>query len=132
MASAGRKAFENETEAWEALGIVDLIGHQASILDILEAIYAPIHNKYVFDGYLPDGFFESAEDEILIALRCYLSNVPETLANNRKFTINRARQGERDFKVMWDRQGHCNTQFEFGTKSDIEHDTSGVGLIISA
>ena len=82
MASAGRKAFENETEAWEALGIVDLIGHQASILDILEAIYAPIHNKYVFVGYLPDGFFESAEDEILIALRCYLSNVPETVRDH--------------------------------------------------
>ncbi|KAJ6188801.1 hypothetical protein N7519_003709 [Penicillium mononematosum] len=82
MPSAERKVFENETEAWEALGIVDLIGDQACILEIVERVYAPIHNKYIFDGYLPDGFFESAEEELLLALRCYLWDVPETVTDH--------------------------------------------------
>ncbi|OQE87957.1 hypothetical protein PENNAL_c0018G09236 [Penicillium nalgiovense] len=77
------KVFKNETEAWEALGIVDIIGAQVRILEIVKRIYAPIHNKYIFDGYHPGGFFEStAEVDLLIALRCHVWDVPESVTDH--------------------------------------------------
>ncbi|KGO69663.1 hypothetical protein PITC_045230 [Penicillium italicum] len=44
MPSAARQILENEREAWEALGILNRPDDQACVLEIVEQVYAPIHN----------------------------------------------------------------------------------------
>lgn len=76
MSSAARKILEIEREAWEALGILNRPDDQACILKIVEQVYAPIHNNFIFDGNMPSTFFQSAKSELLLELHYQIWYIP--------------------------------------------------------
>lgn len=76
MPTPPRRVIENERQAWKALGILNRPDDQACILEIVQRVYAPIHNSYVFDGYPPNRFFRSAKAELLLELHYQIWHVP--------------------------------------------------------